>query len=359
MRTTRIALFLVLALAAAACSAAEEEPAAADETAAANETATEAAAADGGDEGVVRFTFAPDPIWDWLVDQGIVTEMEEESGIRILQTSTWDEFGIFAGGHADVISTGTYEIPVLEEETGTDTVTFGKYNRAKEPVLVPADSDYETLEDLAGRKVAVFSAVGSTLIWGAMVQDQYGLDFRAGGGDYEVVVADPASLAELVERGEVDACICIPELSISQLRNDVLRPLYDSKGAAELYADWYFPEHEGVMTNLFVARADWYETHQEEAQFLLEVWERGIREWEENREEIIATYPQHFAVEDPEDIQWVVDYVENTFDWFVDTVYLDEEWVEAEKAIFPLLKETGFMEQDTPEPEFAIVDPAE
>lgn len=314
---------------------------------------------DTGEDGVVRFTFAPDPIWDWLNDQGIITEMEQESGIRIVQSATWDEFGIFAGGHADVISTGSYEMPVLEEETNTDTVAFGKYNRAKEPVLVSANSDYQTLEDLQGASVAVFSAVGSTLMWGALIRSEYGLEFRAGdpSSDYEVVVADPASLAELVERGEVDACICIPELSISQLRGGALRPLYDSRGAAELYADWHSPGHEGIMTNLFVARADWYETHEDEAQFLLEVWERGVQEWQDHRAEIIAAYPQHFSVETEEDIQWVVDYIENTFDHFVDTVYLDQEWIDSELEIYSLLKETGFMEESTDEPEYVVTSP--
>ena len=57
-----------------------------------------------GEEGVIRFTFAPDPVWDYLKDSGIREEMEAESGIRILEQSTWDEFGIYAGGHADVVS---------------------------------------------------------------------------------------------------------------------------------------------------------------------------------------------------------------------------------------------------------------
>jgi len=341
MRRAPIALLAILALLLAACG--------------------DRAGGDGsGEDGVIRFTFAPDPVWDWLSDQGIIAEMEEESGIRIIQSATWDEFGIFAGGHADVISTGSYEIPVLEEETGTDTITFGKYNRAKEPVLVPADSDYQTLEDLQGKRVAVFSAVGSTLMWGALIKSQYGLEFRAGdpNSDYEVVVADPASLADLVERGEVDACICIPELSISQLRDGILRPLYDSKGAAELYAEWHAPGHEGIMTNLFVARADWYEEHEEEAMFLLEVWERGIQEWQAHKAEIISAYPQHFSVETEEDVQWVIDYIENTFDFFVDTVYLDQEWIDNEKAIYPLLKETGFMDESTEEPEFVVTAPS-
>lgn len=64
--------------------------------------------ADSGEDGVIRFTFSPDPAWDWIQDQGILEEMEKDSGFRILQTVTWDEYGQFAGGHADVVSIGTY-----------------------------------------------------------------------------------------------------------------------------------------------------------------------------------------------------------------------------------------------------------
>ncbi|PWQ88232.1 nitrate ABC transporter substrate-binding protein, partial [Enterococcus faecium] len=64
----------------------------------------------GGEGGVIRFTFAPDPVWDYITDQGILAEMEEESGIKIEASSTWDEFGVFAGGHADIVSSASYEV---------------------------------------------------------------------------------------------------------------------------------------------------------------------------------------------------------------------------------------------------------
>src|SRR5262245_50598066 len=87
--------------------------------------------AESGEDGVIRFTFSPDPAWDWIQDQGILEEMEKDSGFRILQTVTWDEYGQFAGGHADVVSIGTYELQNLEEETGAKTVTFGKFKKAQ------------------------------------------------------------------------------------------------------------------------------------------------------------------------------------------------------------------------------------
>ena len=70
----------------------------------------------GGDAGggTMRFVFSPDPVWNWLEDEGILAEMEEESGITIERNESEDEFAFFAGGHADIVSTGSYETPVLE-----------------------------------------------------------------------------------------------------------------------------------------------------------------------------------------------------------------------------------------------------
>ena len=98
----------------------------------------------GGDKGTIRFVFSPDPVWNWLEDQGILAQMEQESGYTIERFESEDEFAFFAGGHADIVSTGSYETPVLESENNVPTVTIGKYNMAKDIVVVAADSGYKT-----------------------------------------------------------------------------------------------------------------------------------------------------------------------------------------------------------------------
>jgi hypothetical protein len=76
--------------------------------------------ADGGDgeRSIIRFAFAPDPVWDYMNDNGMIVEWEEENNIRIVTSATWDEFTYFAGGHGDIVSMATQETPVLESETG-------------------------------------------------------------------------------------------------------------------------------------------------------------------------------------------------------------------------------------------------
>ncbi len=312
---------------------------------------------EGGCERVIRFTFAPDPVWDYLNDSGIKDEMEQESGICILAQVTWDEFGIYAGGHADIVSIASFEVPILEQETGRPATVFGKYNIDRSILVVPADSDAQTLEDLQGKKIAVWDAVSSTVVWGALANEMYGLDFRVDGGDFELVLTDLTNTGALAANGEVDGALVLPDFNVPPLLNGDVRVLYDGKTAADLYAEAAdAPGHDGPMINIFMAPTDWYDSHPDEVAFFLELWERGIQEWQANQDAIIESYPQHFAVETPEEISFIKDYLAQ-HDWFVETVYMDQEWIDTESQIFPMLAEAGL--SDTEEaPRFDAVEPS-
>jgi ABC-type nitrate/sulfonate/bicarbonate transport system substrate-binding protein len=331
----------------------------AGETEGGEDGAAEGGTAEAEDaDGVIRMVLAPDPVWDWLTDQGIREEMEQEAEMQILDSSTWDEFGVYAGGHADVVSAAAYEVPELEEATGIPTTVFGKYNADRSVLAVRADSDYQDLCDLEGQTVVSLSAVSVTIMWGIYAKDQCDLDLSAEGGDFDLVVTDIQQMAGLVASGEAEACLCMPDFSIPQLRNGELKPLYDGRSASQIFADDYGNGHRGPQTNVFLAPTAWVERNPEEAAFLLSVWERGIQEWQQHRDEIIETYPQHFAAEDPEDIAFIQDWLDNTYDWFEDTVYIDDAWVEGETQIFDLMKENGYLPEDAEPPNFETIAPS-
>ena len=105
-------------------------------------------------DGVIRFTFAPDPIWDYMHDEGIVDEFENDTGIAIETSATWDEFGLFAGGHADIISSASFEVPGLEEQTERETVIIGRYNTERSRIMVRADDPATSVADLTNRSWA-------------------------------------------------------------------------------------------------------------------------------------------------------------------------------------------------------------
>jgi ABC-type nitrate/sulfonate/bicarbonate transport system substrate-binding protein len=249
------------------------------------------------------------------------------------------------------VSSASYEVPVIEEETGRETVIIGKYNTDRSVIITRADNPAQTLADLKGQDISAYTAVSATLVWGAYAKKMHDVDFRTGGGDYNLIVSDPQQQADLVEKGEVAACLCLPEFAAPGLRSGELKVIYDGKASSDMYSDLVVQGHEGPMINVFLAGSEWAEQNPEQVEFFLDVWQRGLAEWEANKATIMETYPQHFAVESPEDVAFVQDYV-NDHDWFVRDVRFDQAWADNESKVFPLLKETGFMEQGQALPKF-------
>lgn len=317
----------------------------------------------GGEEkgGVsrVRFAFAPDPVWDFMKRRNTIAKFEKQYGIKVVTSSTWDEFAYFAGGHGEIVSTATYELPLLEQKTKKKTVTFGKYNLLRITPVTRADTGYKTLADIPkGSKIGVPSAVSSTLVWGMFAKELHDLDFRVGGGDFELVVEDHFVMGEHVERGELEAALVIPEAAIGLMRKKKLVVMYDGKLPFEVYEDITGHEHAGVMGNNFTATEEWFDSHRKEAAAFLAMWEEGIKLWRKNQAEIIRTFPQHFAVEEDADIKAMQGYIKE-HDWFVDSVYLDDEWIKSETGLYSSMKETEFMEKDAPTPRFETLTAAD
>ena len=153
--------------------------------------AAAAEAAGSGETQIIRFAFAPDPAWDYLTDTGNLAKWEAENNIRIVTSTTWDEFTYFAGGHGDIVSMGTQEIPVLEDQTSIETVTFGKYNFQRSPMMRRAGDTYNTLADVPlGSNICVSSPVSNTGFWTVAANELHGLDYRVGGGDFNLIVND-------------------------------------------------------------------------------------------------------------------------------------------------------------------------
>jgi ABC-type nitrate/sulfonate/bicarbonate transport system substrate-binding protein len=309
--------------------------------------------------GIVNMVMAPDPVWKWMEDQGIKQEMEEAAGMQILTSSSWDEFGVYAGGHADVVSAASYEVPDLEKQTGEPATIFGKFNSDRSILAVGKDSTAKDLCDLKGEKIVTHSSVSITIMWGVYAREFCGLDLRANGGDFELVVTDPQNAASLIDRGDVDAGLLLPDFSIKQLSSGAIRPLYDSKSVSQIYAEKFSSDPDETthpQNNVFVARKAWVDKNPEEAAFLIDVWDRGVKEWAENRDKIIEAYPEDFAAETPAEKEFIKSWLNDTYDWFVPSAYLDADWVESETELFELMKSSGFVEEDVKTPHFTILE---
>jgi ABC-type nitrate/sulfonate/bicarbonate transport system substrate-binding protein len=298
---------------------------------------------------ILRFVFAPDPVWNYMKDTGIVAKYEDLYNFKIVNTTTPDEVAWFVGGHADIASLGSYEVPIVAKNTGAKFTIFAKYNATRNTFFVKADSPYKTIQDLKGKKIGVIGPGSSTLAWGAMFKDLYGLDYTIGGGDFELLVQEYASMPPLVIKGELAAC------GERRLLNE-----QDYGTCWEFYRNNYDPEKkfQGLMCNDFVALTDWYEKNPKAVQMFLAMWQEGVDAWNSGREvkeTIITAYPDQFAVSTPEEMKWLVDYIEGGHDWFVKDVTLNDAWNKLELNSLDVFRKTGRIDKDVANPTMAVV----
>jgi NMT1/THI5 like len=305
----------------------------------------------------IKFVFSADPVWNWLEDKGIIKEMEQASGYHIARNETEDEFAFFAGGHADIVSMGSYEVPVLEKETGVRTVTFAKYNKGKDMLCVDPAKGYNSFADLPSPgKVGLESATNSAHAWIALAKSE-GRDLGAQSKDLQIVITDFSVAPELVLKGQLDAGCTAYVNAVKYLMEKKVKIMYDGKGISQIYEANFAPGHEGFDSNNFVSTKTYYDSHPGEVAFFASVWERGVKEFWAHMPEIVKQYPNDFGWQTEAEYNWEIDYMQNWWNEWVDTVYMSPEWIKGEQGVTKLLVDQQQIPASQPYPFYVTIDP--
>ncbi len=303
----------------------------------------------------IRFALEPDPVWEWLEDSGTVAEWEAARNIRIEASSPFDQFSAFAGGHADMVVINALDVPQFVEQSDRDPAIIGKYTTDRSILAVRRTSRAENLDDLVERRIAVESSLGSTLLWGLIAEALHGLEFQVGSPDFDLVVVDPASVADLVMRGDAEACICVPDFSVPYLAEGTMKALYGGRSAAEIYAEDVVGDPDALpMADAFLIDQSWRSQNEAAVASVLELWEVGLQRWESARHVIIADYPQLFSVTTDAEIAWITDYA-TAHDWVVSSVYISDDEAAAHYDTFAEMQRIGLLDADAARPVLDIV----
>ena len=301
----------------------------------------------------IRLALAPDPVWQWLEDTGEAQLWQAQNNIRIEVSHPFDQFSAFAGGHTDVVVINALDVPQFVEQSDREPVIVGKLTTDHSFLGVRRTSRAETLNDLVEMRVAVDGSLGSTLLWGLIADAAHGLDFRdVGTDDFDLVVVEPASAADLVMRGDVDACVCVPEFSASELASGRLRPLYGGLSGAQVYAQQALGDPQALpVASAFVVEKQWYSQNRAAVASLLELWDGALQHWSsQGKDYLVANYPHLFSVESDAEIAWMTEYVDG-HDWMAASVYLTEQDSALHADIFAEMQRLGFVPGDSTAPE--------
>lgn len=312
-RTVTAALLALLTMAAAACGGgADSQPSAAEAPA---EGGTAAA-----DVGTIRFALPSEPLWQWLVDSGTLADWEAEHGLRIEASHPFRPFTALVSGHADIILIDALDVPLFSEGLGSDPVIIGRYASDRSIAATKRTSQAADLADVVEGQIVMESQLGSTLLWSLIVEQAHSLDLREGSADFDFMLAT-SGVADTVERGSADACICLPDTSVANLSSGMLRPLYDGKSASEIYAELFGQPGRQLLGEVFLTEREWFRSHPTEVAAFLDLWETALGHWHAHYPELIAGYPNLFSTQDQDQVDWLTHRV-TSHNWIAPTVYL-------------------------------------
>ena len=111
----------------------------------------------------------------------------------------------FLEGLVDINFNSAPNDAALATNSGVETVAISSEAVFHQSVIVPADSPYETMADLEGKKIGWYGSDSTGAVVTGYLLDKYeGIDFF---DDYQFIESAPSALVQLLKAGQVDAIV--------------------------------------------------------------------------------------------------------------------------------------------------------
>jgi NitT/TauT family transport system substrate-binding protein len=221
----------------------------------------------------------------------------------------------------------------IARSQGVEVTTFYPVLNNNNCILVKGDSGYDSPDDLVGKQVGHFGAdSGTTTSLSVMLQQIHDIDLLE---EYNLVESDPATLVELLDRGEVDAIFdFVPHSSRAMVQTDA-ECLF---GPA--VQEWEEERGSANFLSTMAAHDEWLSENADLAESVMAAWDEAIAWIEEDPTRLTENpYAELMAQDDPEVLDLIAQQVTEiplfTNDWSEDAQAAAEEFVDlsAEQGI--------------------------
>jgi len=223
--------------------------------------------------------------WAVVHLKGLLEEEFKADGIRVewnfLRGAGPAVNELYANGLADFASYG--DLPsIVGRASGLETRILAGGGRSNLVIAVPADSAIQKVEDLKGKKFAVFKGTCLQLA-AARIFEKYGLSER----EVRAINMDQATSRAALATHDVDAVIGMSDL-FSLRDQGLARVIYLSKGDASVTCNGTltgsasfiqkYPAHTKRVVKVYVAASKWLADRQADSAEAFQLWTRsGVR----------------------------------------------------------------------------------
>lgn len=186
-----------------------------------------------------------------------------------------------------------------------DFVHFGPCITQINSILVPADSDLETVEDLQGATLGHpgWQTATATLMRG-LISDQFGFDIRE---ETEGVQSQPSTLWSLmVDQGDIDAMVQFTGQTVRGLASpDEVRPLYNA------WEGWEEQTGYPPLITPFTTTRSYLDENPENVLAVAEGWKSAQDYFLNNTESVVNEYGELAGLSDEANRETIVELAQD------------------------------------------------
>ena len=212
------------------------------------------------------------------LDVMLAEHLDSVNGFKIKPlffTTTLDLANAIAHGDIDVAIIPAEFVAKLREH-GSDVVIIAVDFYQNQAIVVQGKENITGIEQLRGKKVAVFKPTGTYAMFRAYMEAVYGIDPEK---EFVLVNAPPPQIVQAFARGDVDAAV-IWEPFVSKLVAD-----YGGKVVVtyqELWRKWSKHVGDNGVMIVYAARAKWAQEHPGLVEKLLTARSMAAKLWDDN-----------------------------------------------------------------------------
>jgi len=200
-------------------------------------------------------------------------------------------------------------------------------------MVTKKDSPYQSIADLKGKKVGLYSLTSSsTAALVKVVRDKHKLELRK---DFELVVAPPPVLAGLLQQGDIEAMINVDPLVLRVLESGGYRQIMD------LDAEWQALAGSRLLVTTIAAWEDYMQKNPDEIRRLVRAYREAVDFIARNPSVYVSTgFIKTSGMKETPEIQKMF---EERFSKLY-TGRWDARLIDANKVVFEVAKEMGNLE---------------
>ncbi|MFC1863466.1 ABC transporter substrate-binding protein [Thermodesulfobacteriota bacterium] len=287
-----------------------------------------------------HFPFGPAQwVAQYMVDQGIYKKYGDKIGVEYKVLFPGDDFAAFMGRSVNVGTFASVEVARLLADEGKHIVLFGKYCTAMNGIYVKADSGYQSIVDVKGKRLGIPGwDTGTAQQAQVLFKEFHNIDMKK---DFKVVVSSWPLLPNLLAKGDLEMALNIVPITMNLLMQGKIKPMLHT------FATEWAKYNEGHFLGLtFLCMwKDFLDKNEDVAKNLLAAYEEGLYYSYANTEEFVRKYIPLFDKDATEENVKYFTKFYMKYKYLYQDPYIDEEFIQGELNFLRSAAKAGILKE--------------